>query len=195
MIKKIYLSCYFVFTFCALNSYEIRSPFTHEIVEVSELYFQAWHDTYDVIAPHLTLLRTRENCLKQWQAYYLHINDHKHFILIARDPENILGVVYAKPIAYQAAVEYPGYNFEIDKLYVAKNFKNKGIGTALLKTALAKMHAMGFNQTIVRSLTKNQAAAKFYEKSGGILIAQPTVDFNETMNVYRFITFNDRNNY
>src|SRR3990167_1097526 len=187
MIKKIYLSCYLVLIFWSLNSYEIRSPLACEIAEISELYFQTWHDTYDIIAPYLTLLRTRENCLKQWQVYYLNVSDHKHFMLIARDSEVIVGIVYAKPIGYQEVAEYPGYDSEIDKLYVAKNFKNRGVGTALLKAALAKLHTMGFNRTVVRSLTKNQDAVKFYEKNGGILIAQPIVDFGEIMNIYGFI--------
>jgi ribosomal protein S18 acetylase RimI-like enzyme len=180
MIKKaIFLIC----ISAELFSVEIRKPTLAEIKDIAALYYTAWHATYDTIAPHLSSVRTRENCLKQWTDYY---HKKNHFILVAVQDRTIVGVIFAGPLENKNPSVCANYDSEIDKLYVATNLKNQGIGSQLLKVGFDMLHARGFTKTIVRSLTKNHNTNKFYEKRGGILIAQPVVQFNETMNIYGF---------
>lgn len=171
-----------------LYALEIREPFVYEIKEISELYYHTWHDTYDVIAPHLSAVRTKENCLKKWNNYYK--KGDKHFVLVAIQNKKIVGVLYAGPIEDTTVQECALYDSEVDKLYVASSMKNKGIGTQLLNAGFERLDALGFKKTVIRSLTKNKNTNIFYEKRGGLLLAQPTVSFNEKMNVYGFTISN-----
>lgn len=167
-----------------LGAIEIRPPRPHEVKEVADLYYDAWHTTYDSIAPHLSAVKTREHCLKQWQQYSLKSN--KHFILIALQNKKIVGVIFAGPLENRNPKVCASYDSEIDKLYVAPASKKQGIGSQLLQACFAKLKALRYTTTLVRCLTKNKNSNAFYEKRGGVLIAQPTVAFRETMNIYAF---------
>ena len=166
-----------------LLALEIREAHFDDIQELSLLYHQSWHDTYDIIAPHLSTVRTQENCLQQWIQYY---QTKTHFILIALEDKKIVGVIYAGKFENSKYKECASYDSEIDKLYVMPALKNKGIGSQLLKACFNTLRARGNKKTIVLSLTKNKISNKFYEKHGGKLVLQPKVEFNETMNAYGF---------
>ena len=162
---------------------EIREPLQEEIRELAEVYYESWHDTYGIIAPHLKEERTPANCLKKWIKYY---NNKNFFILVAVKDKKIAGVSFAGSKTFKAKLS--GYDSEIDKLYILPKYKGQGIGSALLKAALEKLHKKGLKKTIVISLTKNINANSFYEKNGGKRITQLDVEFNEKMNVYEFST-------
>lgn len=181
MAKKLLI---FVCLFAQLAALEVREPMSDEIKDISNLYFDSWHETYDVIAPHLSSIRTRENCLKQWRGY--HQKKNGYFMLIALQNKKIVGVIYAGPLLDNKNTACNSCDSEIDKLYVSPTLKNQGIGTNLLKECLKKLKDQGFKSTIVRSLSKNINTNKFYEKKGGILIGTQTVAFNEKMNIYNF---------
>lgn len=183
MIKS--MACIVLFSF-GLVAVEIRQPHPSEIKDIAQLYYDAWHNTYDSIAPHLSAVRTRQNCLKQWQQY--HLKGNRSFILIALHNKKIVGVVFAGPLENKSPKICASYDSEIDKLYIAPALKNQGIGSQLLQACFAKLQSLGFQTTIVRCLTKNKNSNAFYEKRGGVLIAQSTVAFNETMNIYAFKT-------
>jgi len=168
-----------------LTALEIRKPFIDEIEAIAQLYFHAWHGTYDSFAPQvLSSERSYENCLEKWRNYY-HKGDN-HFILIALENNNIVGVLFAGPLENKNPKECEDYDSEIDKLYIAPSLKNRGIGTKLLQTAFTKLRSLGFKKVVARSMTRNEDANIFYEKRGAILIAQPIVSFNEKMSIYGF---------
>ncbi|MCL4380484.1 GNAT family N-acetyltransferase [Candidatus Dependentiae bacterium] len=176
-----------IFPICNLIALEIREPLIDEIPVVAQLFHDCWHATYNSnptpMAPYYAAIRTPENCRSQWYEYY---NKRDHFILIAIAQQEIIGVVYAGTKGNDCPQACISYDSEIDKLYVLSSRKNQGVGTELLQHALQKLQLSGFKAAIVRSLTKNEQANRFYEKRGGKFIAQPTVEFNEKMNIYGF---------
>jgi len=51
-------------------------------------------------------------------------------------------------------------------ILVEKNHREKGVGTALLKTALTKARSMGVDRAVAKVNDKNNAARLFFEKLG-----------------------------
>jgi len=167
-----------------LAALEIRKPTINEIKDIADVYYKSWHHTFDSIAPHLSQVRTPENCLKKWQQYYRKSNTH--FILVGLIDKKIVGILFAGPLETKLIGINNDYDSEIDKLYVLPEFKNRGIGSVLFKEACNKLREYGFKGTIVQSLTKNKEANNFYQKKGGSLIKQHPANFNETLDIYGF---------
>lgn len=163
---------------------EIRAPHQHEVAEIAELYYCSWHATYATMAPYLKKQRTRQACLEKWQRYYKQGNGM--FMRIALDHTKIVGVLFAGPIEDNSLPGCATYDAEIDKLYVLPGMQRKGVGSALLKAGFDQLRANGYTKVIVQSLTKNKQANKFYEKHGGKLLAQPTIEFDEKLNIYGY---------
>ncbi|MBN1923251.1 MAG: GNAT family N-acetyltransferase [Nanoarchaeota archaeon] len=56
---------------------------------------------------------------------------------------------------------------DIDSLYVKKNYRNKKVGTALLKHCLKELEKAGYERTILSADSKEMdKLIKFYEKHG-----------------------------
>lgn len=56
---------------------------------------------------------------------------------------------------------------EVTTLYVDPSFQRRGIGTRLLKSAFARMAAVGLMRVRLWSLAENKAGNAFYERCGG----------------------------
>jgi len=54
------------------------------------------------------------------------------------------------------------YTIELVKFYLAKEFRNKGIGKKLFETCLIEAHKLGFDSVYIESLPEFSAAVKLY---------------------------------
>lgn len=79
---------------------------------------------------------------------------HNETLLVAKDGNKICGF-----ISYQKKAGF------IHLLFIAKEYQNKGIGTALLTTVIKKDEARYHKLRLLSSLDKTNAH-KFYEKMG-----------------------------
>lgn len=169
--------------FLPIKALEIRSPLASEIEEIAELYYRAWHDTFDIITPYLSIYKTPENCLKLWQSY--NKTNKKLVFLVACKDNKIVGVIYV--VSNKSLLgAFEDSDCKIDKLYVLPENKKQGIGKALLQVSLAKLADIGFKKAILKSLTSNTNANCFYEHMGGILVEKAKFMHRETMNFYEF---------
>ncbi|VVB75251.1 Mycothiol acetyltransferase [Candidatus Tiddalikarchaeum anstoanum] len=56
---------------------------------------------------------------------------------------------------------------DLDSVFIKKNFRNKGIGTKLLKYCIANVRRVGYKKVIASADSKNlQKLVKFYERQG-----------------------------
>ena len=62
---------------------------------------------------------------------------------------------------------------ELQRMFLAKEARGKGIGQQLMKACLSKAAAMGFKQCYLETFEEMQQAIKLYERSGFTLINHP----------------------
>ncbi len=75
-------------------------------------------------------------------------------------------VGYAKLCASQPEPSVSSGSIELERIYVDRNQKGRGIGTALLKTVMAMAASKAFDALWLGVWQKNPDAIRFYEKLG-----------------------------
>jgi ribosomal protein S18 acetylase RimI-like enzyme len=85
----------------------------------------------------------------------------KKIILIAEDKKDVLGFCWANLIIY--GISRFGY---IEELFVRKDFRNEGIGTALVKKVMKEMKKLKVAALFVTTERKNKDAIKLYKNLG-----------------------------
>jgi GNAT superfamily N-acetyltransferase len=65
---------------------------------------------------------------------------------------------------------------EIYAIYLLEEHKGKGCGKALFNTCRLWLSQQGFKSFVVRALVDNSRARRFYEREGGVLIGEMTIN-------------------
>ena len=81
------------------------------------------------------------------------------FILVAKEGMSIIGVVMTSSESDDATKKYSPW---LQMLYVKEQFRNKGIGTELIKTACDNLKKMGYSKVYIDTVN----ASGFYKKLG-----------------------------
>jgi len=85
----------------------------------------------------------------------------KSFILVAEEKKKIVGFTWVTFISY--GISRFGY---IEELFVKKDFRNRGIGTSLVKKTMKKMKKLKVDALFVTTGRKNKNAIKLYKDLG-----------------------------
>jgi len=133
---------------------EIRACTKDDLVEVAGL-FQAWQDeesVWGLRAEPVERLRGRMG----------------EFFLVARVDAKPAGFAIGKVDTERFCIFPEGSPYlEIEDVYVAPDFRNRGIGTALVESLLGAATAKGISRFHVYSASKHwKQSAKFYERFG-----------------------------
>lgn len=71
----------------------------------------------------------------------------------------------------------PDIDCEITALYTKPNLKGKGIGTKIFNYIINEFKQLNKEKMIIWCLKENYPARKFYEKMGGTIIGEKTINF------------------
>lgn len=97
--------------------------------------------------------------------------------LVAIIDDKIIGAAWIrildKPIKGYGNIDHQTPEFAIS---LHKDFRNKGLGTLLMKTMITHMKEKGYKQTSL-SVDKNNYAAKMYKKLGFEIIGENNHDY------------------
>ena len=85
----------------------------------------------------------------------------KNIILVAREKEQIIGFILANFIHY--CTSRYGY---IEELYVNKENRNKGVGSALIKEVMKKFKMLKVEAVFVSTAKENKESIKLYQRLG-----------------------------
>jgi len=85
----------------------------------------------------------------------------KSFLLVAEKKKKIIGFIWSTFINYGTSKF--GY---IEELFVKKEFRNKGIGTTLVKNIMKKMKKLKIAALFVTTEKENREAIKLYRNLG-----------------------------
>jgi GNAT superfamily N-acetyltransferase len=160
---------------------QIRPAVMEDIEGVQAVGRSAWWDTYTGLRPKEYI----QHALEQWwSGDYLRgaIESERHILLVAEEHQQIIGVVESQVLADKRAMLW--------KLYVLKEHRGKGVGTALIEESIRCL-PLGIEVYYTEYDSKNEGAAAFYASRGFVFDKTEELDFQgvpvESVYVKRFL--------
>lgn len=164
------------------STYTIREGLAADLPQVSEIKVRNWVDTYGplldpkVLGPFLDRQIQLED-LRQAVAL------PETLLLVAVDRSGSVG---GFGLTYMTREPEPW----LESLHVLSELRGRGIGTRLMQATAAQLVARGYDSMRLGVIAGNDAAARFYEHLGGLLIGLEPVSWAEGVmhQVYRWQT-------
>ncbi|WP_349410705.1 GNAT family N-acetyltransferase [Pseudalkalibacillus sp. SCS-8] len=142
----------------------IRRANYDDVLQVAEIHVSSWRTTYQgVFSDHFLQSLSVENKVEQWRQ---NLAQADSFIYVAEAEGKIVGFINggksrSKKLPFEA---------EIYAMYLLKEYQNKGIGRNLFAKAQEEFVGRSWQSMVVWVLEGN-TSKHFYEKMGGIVIA------------------------
>lgn len=145
----------------SLDRLTIRDVRAEEIGALAELHAVTWADTYPtVLAPPTAALRET-----QWRQQFAR-QDGSWFCLVVVAPDARL-VGFAKGNRFAPADAPEGYQGQLNKIYLLRDYQRLGLGTRLTLEVVKRFLAMGITSMCLFADEGNPTCA-FYEALGGM---------------------------
>jgi ribosomal protein S18 acetylase RimI-like enzyme len=144
----------------------IRSAENSDSASIARIHVEAWRDAYADLLPVDYLARLDPKIEAARWARSLGIGPNGR-TLVAEVADSVVG--YA---SIGAARDRGSEAGEIYALYVETDWREQGIGRALVETAFARFHRRGLTMAFIWCLEGNVAARGFYSRCGGVLLGE-----------------------
>ena len=147
----------------------IRDAKPEDGLAIARVQVTSWQETYTGIVPesYLNQLGIEERGAR-WTERLL---EPGHVILVVEDEGGVFG------FAAGGSVMHPveGYDCELVGLYLLRSHHREGLGRALVRAFAARLKPRGFQSMVVWALRENPACG-FYERMGGVRVAEKTIE-------------------
>ncbi len=91
------------------------------------------------------------------------LDNPAYLILLAEEEGNIVGLIN---VHFRNTLFHPGPSALIDELVVDTRFRGRGIGTALIESAIEEAKRRGCVEIEISTESDNTSAIEFYKKRG-----------------------------
>jgi len=148
----------------------IRTAKSKDAVDIARIHVDAWRDAYAALLPtdYLTRLDPRIEAARWNRAASSKLEN----TLVADADGEVAGYAIIGPA--RGRREPP--SGEIYALYVETDWRELGVGRALIDAAFEKFRTRGLAQAIIWCLEGNFAARGFYERCGGRMMSESKVE-------------------
>jgi ribosomal protein S18 acetylase RimI-like enzyme len=144
----------------------IRSAENRDSAAIARIHVEAWRDAYADLLPanYLAQLDPKIEAARWARSLGLGPNDRT---LVAQADDAVIG--YASIGGARGRGSDAG---EIYALYVETDWREQGVGRALVETAFARFRQRGLTTAFIWCLEGNTAARGFYMRCGGKLLGE-----------------------
>lgn len=151
----------------------VRDAIPNDVPSVAKIHMDVWKDTYEGIVPSEVLSeRNYEELEDSWLDRIFDDPDTKEIMLVAENEDGeVVGFIVASTDGQDS------YESMIKSIYVNEEYQRQGIGTMLFQAAIERLVEENINNLIVWTYKDNKNR-KFYEKMGGKLFKEATVEVN-----------------
>ncbi|MBI1773804.1 MAG: GNAT family N-acetyltransferase [Proteobacteria bacterium] len=154
----------------------IRGAAGSDAAVIAEAHVQAWQDAYRGILPAIVLSGfTVASRLEQWRRTLSDEDNGQDAFVAEASGVGIIGFASAGPQRGDAS-RFMG---EIYTLYVLAAWQRRGIGTALLGILSRALERRGRSSASLWVLKDNSQARLFYERHGGVVVAERLERFGQ----------------
>lgn len=157
-----------------MNGVAIRPAVLDDAVDVARIKIAGWRTAYAGIVPAGVLDGMDDIRTAAGWSDLIEKPAPRTGVMVAEipgvddEPARVVGFTHFAPLrnAGPPTTEPTDYG-EVTTLYVDPAFQRRGVGTRLLKSAFARMAAVGLMRVRLWSLAENKAGNAFYERCGG----------------------------
>jgi ribosomal protein S18 acetylase RimI-like enzyme len=149
---------------------KIRTARSQDAVEIARIHVEAWRDAYAALLPpeYLARLDPRIEAARWNRASVSRLEN----TLVADCDGEVAGYAIIGPARGQQ-VQPAG---EIYALYVETDWREQGIGRALVDAAFDRFRKQHLSKAVIWCLEGNFAARGFYQRCGGRLLPYSKVE-------------------
>jgi GNAT superfamily N-acetyltransferase len=152
---------------------KIRTASGKDSVAIARIHVEAWRDAYAALLPpeYLARLDPRIEAARWNRA----ANSRLENTLVADADGEVAGYAIIGPARGQRA---PGSAMagEIYALYVETDWREQGVGRALVDAAFDRFRKRGLTEAVIWCLEGNFAARGFYQRCGGKLLTHSKLE-------------------
>ncbi len=152
-----------------LMKFFIRRAKYGDAAGIARVHVESWKSTYRGIVPDAALASLDvDKRARNWEE---HLLSGAHSIYVAQDESEIIGFAAGGAIRET----FGDYDAELYALYSLFTRQRQGIGRRLVQALAQDLRARGFQSMLLWVLEQNPAVG-FYERLGGIQVAQAFVE-------------------
>jgi GNAT superfamily N-acetyltransferase len=149
---------------------KIRTALSKDAVEIARIHVEAWRDAYAALLPpeYLARMDPRIEAARWNRAAGSRLEN----TLVADADGEVAGYAIIGPARGQQT-QPAG---EIYALYVETDWREQGVGRALVEAAFDRFRKRGLGEAVIWCLEGNFAARGFYQRCGGKLLPRSKVE-------------------
>lgn len=150
----------------------IRPAVESDIPGLARVHVDTWRAAYRGIVPDSTLAGlSYERREERWRHNFQAHTD-QNVLHVALDSSTVVGFAGGGP--ERGGIS--GYDAEVYALYVHPQNQRQGIGQRLVSSVCTELAGLGFASILIWVLRDNRAGRGFYEKIGGVFVAEQPID-------------------
>ena len=152
------------------HSYRLRRAVAADVAALARLHVETFTETHRGRQRGGPSYALREH---QWREEFDRA-DPRRFCIVIEDAAGEL-VGFAKGVPHDGGV--PGYEGELNKIYLLERVQRKGLGRELLVTVANAFRELGINSMVLFG-DADSSANSFYEAHGGVRIYSDQGEFH-----------------
>ncbi len=162
--------------------FEIAYPSLENVPQMAALHVRCWQQAYRGIFPDSVL--DNLSIAKRAEGWTRTLSDPETFSPAARVDGQWVGFMHCGPTRQKQG------DSEVYGIYVDQGHHRQGIGRHLMTLAFSNLRQRGYSSMVLRTITSNHRARRFYEAMGGRVMADGVtfmiegIEYPEVM--YRF---------
>jgi ribosomal protein S18 acetylase RimI-like enzyme len=159
------------------NEITVRRAACYDMKAVAQVAVDAWNNAYKGILSEEYLLRyDLEKRTASFQIFFMEMEKENSSFFVAEKDGSVIGFA----MCGKARDDLEPFKGEVYAIYVHPQQQRSGAGRLLFNEAFSNLNSNGFSPSMLWVLKDNVPAGMFYEKLGGIPVAEKTEMFGET---------------
>ena len=148
---------------------KIRDAVPGDADAIAWVHLESWKTTYPGIIPqsYIDGLRVEDGAAR-WR---VRLEEKSATILVAEDEAGIFGFAAGGTPLHPV----DGFDAELAAIYLLATHQGQGAGAELMRRAARAFRQQGFQSLVVWALEENPACG-FYERMGGVRVAQQGIE-------------------